>query len=168
MRAAIQTVCVALVVSIFVLPAPADVKVAVVKSCYGNDALFAELNNNWSTYGTTLLTIDTSLKHRLTNFTYQDLVDTQADVLWFSDSAGEGGVFSASEIAAVTQYVSEGHSLLGTFLLFQYHGTGNEGLAPLFGLPANLTFSSESWSANANFEILVPGPLFRNIGGLGD
>ena len=49
----------------------------------------------------------------------------------------------ADEIEAVTQYVNEGHSILGTFKVFQYQNTtpawDNRGLAPIRFLASSQT-----------------------------
>ena len=170
MKRTIQIVCVALVVSISVSSSSAEVKVAVVRSWYTGMGLpvFSELSSNWSAYGTIPVTVDTSLIMG-GSFTYQDLVDTQADVLWLCNSAGGQMQFSSAQMSAVAQYVDEGHSILGTFKLFSYSSTLNLELAPIFGLPADLVYNNDTGaSADRSFEILVPGPFFNGIGGLGD
>jgi hypothetical protein len=152
-----------------------SIKVAVVRSWpSGTDVVLPvinELNNSWSSYGTTPLTIDTSLKN-VASFTYQDLMNTQADVLWLSDPAGGMKQYSATEIDAIGQYVNEGHSILGTFAVFQYtvvqypgqtERYDNRGLAPIFGLRSDITYSSSEGSAMQAFNILAPSELFRSL-----
>ena len=141
--------------------ASAGVTAAVVKS-WGSVPVFDELNNNWAAYGSVPLTIDTSLVDA-SSFTYQELVDTGADVLWLSDPAGGIMQYSAAEINAVQQYVSEGHSILGTFIVFQWSNIDNRGLAPIFGLGPDIEYNTDSVSADQEFNILVDHPLFRDV-----
>lgn len=127
--------------------------------------VFNELNDNWSAYGNIPVTIDTSLR-TVDSFTYQDLVDTQADVLFLSNPAGGERQYSPTEIDAVEQYVNEGHSIVGTYKVFQHSGTGitdNRGLAPIFGLRSDIAYCLLGDSAQQAFDILVPGELFQGL-----
>jgi len=144
------------------VPASAVVKVAVVKS-WGNDVLpiYSVLNNYWSSYGTTPLTIDTSLRSK--SFTYEDLVNTNADVLWLSDPSGGQYQYSAEEFAAVEKYVKEGHSILGTYMAFQFSLYDNRTLAPLFGLRQDINYDIHSQPAENTFQILTNHSLFNSI-----
>ncbi len=139
--------------------ASADIKVAVVQS-WGTVPVFDELNNNWETYGSIPLTIDTSLTG-VSSFTYHDLVNTDADVLWISNPSGSGKEYSSAEIDAVAQYAGEGHSLLGTYRIFDGHS--NLGLAPIFGLRQDIEYNTSVIAANQAFDILVDHPLFYDI-----
>ena len=141
--------------------AAAGVKVALVRS-WGDVSIFDVLNDDWASYGTTPLTIDKALMS-VSSFTYQDLVSTGADVLWLSDPAGGQEQYSPEEIQAVEQYANEGHSILGTFVVFQWIDTDNRGLAPIFGLRHDIDYSTSQVPASQTFDILVGGPLFRNV-----
>ena len=141
--------------------ASANIKVAVVRS-WGEVPVFTELNNNWAAYGTIPLTVDTSLQD-VGSFTYQDLANTGADVLWLSDPAGGTEQYSDAEIDAVQQYVSEGHSILGTYIVFQWSDVDNRRLAPIFGLRQDIEYNTQEISANSVFDILVDNPLFRDV-----
>lgn len=155
----------ALVTVLGVGMASANVKVAVVRS-WDQVPVFTELNNNWAAYGTIPLTVDTSL-HGVDSFTYQDLANTSADVLWLSDPAGGLEQYSDAEIDAVQQYVSEGHSILGTYLVFRfsdvYSHVDNRRLAPIFGLRQDIEYNTSPIPADQVFDILVDHPLFRDV-----
>jgi len=139
----------------------ASTKVAVLRS-WGDVTTFAELNNNWSSYGTTPLEVDTSLMAS-SNFTYTDLAQIGADVLWISDAAGGSEQYSADEIAAVQQYANEGHAVLGTYVTFQFGNTDNRGLAPIFGLREDISYNTTEVSADQTFDILTNHPIFNGI-----
>jgi hypothetical protein len=151
----------ALVTVLGVGMASANVKVAVVRS-WGQVPVFTELNDNWAAYGTIPLTVDTSL-HEVGSFTYQDLANTGADVLWLSDPAGGMEQYSDAEIDAVQQYVSEGHSILGTYAEFRFSDVDNRRLASIFGLRQDIEYNTQEISANSVFDILVDHPLFRDV-----
>jgi len=139
----------------------ASIKVSVVKS-WGDVPVFQELTDNWSAYGSTQLTIDTSLLSA-SDFTYQDLVDTDADVIWLSDPAGGTRRYSAGEIAAVMDYAAAGHSILGTYATLQYSDCDNRGLADVFGLRSDILYNINEVLASQSFDILVDHPLFNGI-----
>ena len=143
--------------------APVDgIDVAVVRS-WGAVPVFNELNNNWQAYGKVPLSIDTSLM-LVESFTYEDLAATGADVVWLSDPAGGPQQYSNAEIDAIMQYASEGHSILGTFLVFQWVAADNRGLAPIFGLLEEIDYNTEEVSADASFDLLVEDhPLFHEV-----
>jgi len=152
----------AIVVVLLAVCAPAfAVKVAVLRS-WGLVQVLTELNDNWQAYGNVPLTVDTSLVNAF-SFTYQDLVNTGADVLWLSNPAGGAQQYSAAEIDAVWQYIIEGHSILGTYLVFQYADIDNRDLAPIFGLRPDIGYNTDSVSAVGTFDILVDHSLFHNI-----
>lgn len=136
-----------------------DVKVALVRS-WGQVSVFEELNLNWHSYGDIPLTIDTSLME-VSSFTYEDLEATGADVLWISDPSGGTQQYSTAEIEAVKNYLTGGHSILGTYLTFQYSDVDNRGLAPIFGLPQTIDYSYGE--ASGRFDIIVDHPIFRGV-----
>jgi PEP-CTERM motif len=140
----------------------ADVKVAMLPG-WGTVAVTSELNAYWSAYGTTPLKIDTSLLGA-SSFTYADLAATNANVLWISNPSGYSVAYTPAEVQAIQRYTSEGHSLLGTFLAFQWSSTDNRGLAPLFGLSATTSYNTTEVSANQSFNILASSsPVFARL-----
>ncbi len=144
--------------------ASAQVKAAVIRS-WGSVPVFSELNSNWAAYGSVPLIIDKSLMNVM-SFTYENLLNTEADVLWLSDPCGKPGgtdQYSAGEIEAVKRYVGEGHGILGTFLVFQWNVIDNRALAPIFGLRDDIAYNRSEVSASQNFDILVPHPVFNNV-----
>jgi hypothetical protein len=156
----LQLLAIVAVLLAFFNPARA-VKVAVVKS-WGLAPVFTELNDNWQAYGNVPLTVDTSLVNA-SSFTYQDLVNTDADVLWLSNPAGGAQRYSPAEIDAIRQYVSEGHSILGTFSVLQYSDIDHRSLAPVFGLREDIVYNTTEVPASQVFDLLGDHPLFRNV-----
>jgi len=123
-------------------PSAKTVTAIVVKSWNGgNDPVWGDLNTNWSTYGKIPVSIDyTSLSN--SDFTYQDLVNSKADVVIISDAAGGTQQYSSTEFAAIAKYAKKGHSMLATYATFEYSTYDNRGLAPVFGLKSTLTYST--------------------------
>ncbi len=88
---------------------------------YSSNAIntWNHLNSSYSSYGSTPVLIDYTTLDK-DNITYNDLVNSGADVLIISDNWGywtDGGLsfyLSTSECQAVAQYVNEGHGLLMT------------------------------------------------------
>ena len=148
------------------LPAPARaVRVAVIKSWSpAPDTLpvVEQLNDNWAAYGDVRVVVDLSLQS-VESFTYEDLVDSGADVLWLSNTAGGEQHYTPAEIAAINQYVEEGRHLLGTYKVFRHAACDNYGLAWAFGLPA-VTYNGGPLHAEQTFDLLEPGhPLLLNL-----
>jgi hypothetical protein len=140
-----------------------DITAVVVKSWDGGSAsAWGELNTEWPAYGSTSIYIDTATLGGVGSFTYQDLVNTGADVVILSDPAGGVQQYSRSEIAAVSQYASEGHNVIGTFSVFQWGDTDNRGLAPIFGLRSDLEYDVPGISNVFNV-VDVGNPLFTGI-----
>ena len=119
---------------------PAKTVKAIVVKSWGDNPVWADLTTNWSTYGKMPVSIDhTTLISN--DFTYQDLVNSKANVIILSDVAGGNQVYSAAELAAIAKYAKKGHSVLGTYATFENGGTDDRGLAPVFGLSSTLTYS---------------------------
>jgi len=115
---------------------------AVVVDSWGTDksmwAIFDDLNKNWFEYGNYKLTIDYKSLDK-EDITYQDIKNTNADVLIISDAWANGDFgmyheFKDSEIQAIKQYVEEGHGLIGTSGTLSERVSNNIKLAELFGL----------------------------------
>jgi len=121
-------------------PAAKTVNAIIVKS-WGDNPVWADLNTNWSTYGKIPVSIDhTSLIK--SDFTYQDLVNSKADVVIISDAAGGTQQYTSTEFAAIAKYAKKGHSMLATYATFEYSTYDNRGLAPVFGLSSSLTYDT--------------------------
>ena len=119
---------------------PAKTVTAIVVKSWGDNPVWGDLNTNWSTYGKIPVSIDhTTLIG--SDFTYQQLVSSKANVIILSDVAGGNQVYSSAEIAAVAKYAKKGHSVLGTYAAFQNGGTDDRGLAPVFGLSSKLSYT---------------------------
>jgi hypothetical protein len=160
---------VVLAVLLFAFPSfGAGVKVATIRSwgepSYLDLKVLSELNSNWASYGSTPVTIDTSL-HTVSSFTYDDLVATGADVLWLSNPGGSAKQFSESEQDAISQYLQQCHSILGTFMVFQgINDVDNRALAPLFGLKSDINYESHTGAHDSStFNILSQSGLFNGI-----
>jgi hypothetical protein len=124
-----------------VVPAGA-IKAVVVKSwggCSSGSLIWDQLNANWSAYGSIPIVIDYSNTDLCgSSFTLAALEASGADVVILNDPAGRPYQYTTNEVAALQQYASEGHDLIGTYLTFAYPNGGidNSALAPLFGLSA--------------------------------
>ncbi|MCP4711813.1 MAG: DUF1565 domain-containing protein [Planctomycetes bacterium] len=145
-------------VHLTVLPPDEEFSVAVTRSW--SHSVFDHLTNNWFLYGPTKLTIDTSLIGD-TNMTYADLSATGADVLWIANPASKQ--YSSAEIQAIEQYANAGHSLLGTYMVFQYMSADNRALAPLFGLDENTSYNTSLVFCDQTFDVLHEYPMFNNV-----
>jgi hypothetical protein len=117
-----------------------SVKVVLLKS-WGVTSVWEDLKTNWPNYGKKPVTIDDSTFIN-SDFTYDDLVDSKASVIVISDPAGNAQIYSQAEIAAVAKYAKKGHTVVGTYAVFQYGSTDNRGLAPVFGLSSKIEYNS--------------------------
>jgi hypothetical protein len=116
------------------------VQVVVLKS-WGQTSIWDAMSTNWQNFGTTPVSVDDST-YVHTDFTYQDLVNSGANVLVISDPAGGGQQYSQAEMDAVGKYAQGGHTVIGTYAVFQWGTTDNRGLAPIFGLNSTLEFDT--------------------------
>jgi hypothetical protein len=148
-----------------------SVKVLLLKS-WGVTSVWTDLKTNWSKYGTIPLTIDDST-YINSDFTYQDLVNSKANVLVISDPAGNFQLYSPAEIQAVAKYAGKGHTVVGTYLVFQWSSTDNRGLAPIFGLSKNITYNTTAVSISNQFKKTagrqcllkkIPGSSWQSLG----
>lgn len=140
---------------------------------FAGQAPWDYLNNNWANHGGTPIYIDYE-RFNKENIAYQELVDSQADVLLISSSrsgnmgnpAGAGYYFTSEEMDAINRYTQEGHGLIATGLTFDSEKLpAHSGvLGPLFGLkPGNIYTYTTGIN---NLHILNPWqnhPLFHNI-----
>jgi len=93
-----------------------QIKAVVLKSAGSDLPLFWDhLNSNWLSYGETEIIIDYSSLN-WDGITYNDIVDTQAQVLIIDDARNplENQIFSTEEVNAIIQYIEEGHGLIIT------------------------------------------------------
>jgi hypothetical protein len=107
---------------------------------WGVTSGWEDLQTQWPRFGTTPLTIDDST-YIDSSFTYADLVNSGPDVIVLSDPAGGGKQYSADEISAVQRYAAAGHTVLGTYAVFEWGGTDNRALMPVFGFDPDLSYS---------------------------
>lgn len=145
---------------------PAAIKAIVVGSWgYGSSELVWDfLNANWSLYGSVPIFIDSSTLHVVASFTLSDLQNSGADVVIVSDPSGGTRQWTAAEASALAAYASQGHPLIGTFLLLQYATFDNRMLAPLWGLRSDLTYTGADVHSATSADILSPGDcLFTRI-----
>lgn len=101
--------------------------------------LWQEINSNWITYGSYNITID-YITLNIAGITYNDLVNSGADVIVVADAYGGSYDFTMAEINAIYQYVQEGRGLVGSGVTF-WSSTNNFELAPIFGMYNNMTIS---------------------------
>ncbi len=118
-------------------------------SAYPSIMVWSDLKNNWYKYGNYTLEFDMGTLNGK-NITYGDINRSKADVLFISDawnnypSSGIWWEFSDSEIAAIKQYVSEGHGLIMTSGTLSVDDVPNNmKLAPMAGLNSS---ASQHWA----------------------
>jgi hypothetical protein len=138
----------------------ASVNVVLLTS-WGTTSGWTDLQTEWQNYGTTPLTIDDTT-YIDSDFTYQDLVNSGADVIVLSDPAGGEKQYTSAEIAAVQQYAKTGHTVLGTFLVFEWSSTDDTGLLPVFGFTSVGQYTQESID-NTFYQVKSQPCLFQNI-----
>jgi hypothetical protein len=121
----------------------------------GSSALvWQHLNDNWALYGETQVVIDHTTLHEVESFTLADLEAVGADVVIVSDPAGGLRQWTGGEVDALRAYAEAGHSLVGTYLLYQWDVYDNRALAPLWGHRSDIAYSSAE--ADPSTAILAP------------
>jgi len=145
-------------------PAPAKaVKVSILKS-YGETSIWDAMSTNWQDFGKRPVTVDQTYIN--SDFTYKDLVNSKADVIVLSNPAGGLQQYSPDEIAAVAKYAKKGHTVIGTFVVFQWVGIDNRGLAPIFGLNSKIEYNTDEVGISNLFEKHRPKAcLLKRIAG---
>jgi len=120
--------------------APAKtVKVSILKS-WGDNSIWDAMSTNWQNFGKIAVSVDDT--YISSDFTYQNLVDSKANVIVLSNPAGGIQQYSSAEIAAVAKYAKKGHTVLGTYLVFQWSTIDNRGLAPVFGFSSTIAYNT--------------------------
>ncbi|HDN66138.1 MAG TPA: hypothetical protein ENF23_07640, partial [Methanosarcinales archaeon] len=143
--------------------APAGCLKAVVLDSYGTDDVYVtgfwdDLGDGWYSYGAYMIDIDYTTLN-IENITYPGIADTGADVLIIS--CAYDWEFSDSEVAAISQYVEEGHGIIATAGTFDSRVNNNIKLAPLFGM-ANIT--GNAYRTSGNFTLYYPDhPIFLGL-----
>jgi hypothetical protein len=122
-----------------VVPA-GTVHVLVLKS-WGKTSIWDAMSTNWQNFGTRPVSVDDST-YVSSDFTYQDIVNSKANVIVVSNPAGGVQQYSAAEMAAVAKYAKAGHTVIGTYLVFQWSTVDNRGLAPVFGLSSKIQYNT--------------------------
>jgi len=138
----------------------ASVNVVLLPS-WGTTSGWSDLQSEWQNYGTIPLNIDDTT-YIDSDFTYEDLVNSGADVIVLSDPAGGGQQYSSAEISAVEKYAKAGHTVLGTFVVFEWGGTDDRGLLPVFGF-SSVGQYTETPISNTFAQVKNQACLFRNI-----
>lgn len=139
---------------------------AVMIDSFGTDqSMFScwdELSSVWQEYGTIPVKVDIASLNKY-GITYQDLVESKADVLIISCSASVVREYTDDEILAIRRYTLEGHGLIATAgTLYEYVPNNNK-LTSLFGMREDLNYAA-TFIANSNLNILEPEhPLFTDI-----
>lgn len=137
---------------------------AVVVDSFGTDmpeySWWDDLEYLWENYGTIPIQVDIGSLDKY-GITYEDLVESEADVLVIPCAASTSREYTDSEISAITKYTLEGHGLIATSgTLYEYIPNNNK-LAPLFGMREDIVYTA-TWFSSLN--ILEPAhPLFINI-----
>jgi hypothetical protein len=139
---------------------------AVILDSFGTDypmySCWDDLNSVWQEYGIIPIEVDIESLNKY-GITYQDLVESEADVLIIPCSASTGREYTDDEILAIRRYTLEGHGLIATAgTLYEYTPNNNK-LTSLFGMREDLNYAI-TFIANSNLNILEPEhPLFTNI-----
>ncbi len=139
--------------------APGAVRVLLLRS-WGVTTGWEDLKTQWQNYGSIPIAIDDST-YIQSDFTYDDLVASGANVIVLSDPAGGLQQYTPAEVLAVSQYASTGHTVLGTYAVFEWDQTDNRGLMSVFGLKRGV-MNTQSIS-NSFTQVKNAGCLFRNL-----
>ena len=140
---------------------------------FGAQAPWDNLTSNWNLYGGTPVEVDYQRFNR-ESITYQELVDSYADVLVISSSRsgnwnnpiGAGYYFSDREIDDIIRYVQEGHGIIATGITFDSDKMPNHGfrLGPLFGMSSsNLYIYTDGINDHRILDPTKNHPLFNKI-----
>jgi hypothetical protein len=129
--------------------APAKtVKVSILKS-WGDNSIWDAMSTNWQNFGKIPVSVDDTFLS--SDFTYQDLVNSKANVIVLSDPAGGIQQYSSAEMAAVAKYAKKGHTVIGTYLVFQWSTVDNRALAPVFGLSSKIAYNTTAVGISNTF-----------------
>jgi hypothetical protein len=116
------------------------------------------LNYNWQRYGNRLIYIDYTTLNK-DSISYANLNATKADVLILS--CAYAWEYTDAEIAAITQYVREGHGFIATAGTFYYYVPNNNKFAPLFGMNESIIWGETGTDL---LNLLEPShPLFAGV-----
>ena len=126
------------------------VKVLLLKS-WGQTSIWDDMSTNWQNFGKKPVTVDTTT-YIDSDFTYQNLVSSKANVIVLSDPAGGIQQYTPAEIAAVAKYAKKGHTVIGTYAVFQWSTVDNRGLAPVFGFSSKITYNTTAVGISNLFE----------------
>ncbi len=145
--------------------APGTVKVVLLKS-WGAASVWQEMSSNWQNFGKIPVTVDYTT-YVGSDFTYQDIVSSKANVIVLSDPAGGLQQYSAAEIAAVSKYAKKGHTVIGTYLVFEWSTVDNRGLAPVFGFSSKIQYNTTAVAISNLFDKTTKKKecLFNGISG---
>lgn len=140
------------------------VRVCVLDS-WGSDhggACWDYLNANWGEFGSTEIVVDYSTLN-IDNITYTDIVNSQADVLILSD-AHAYWEYTSEELAAIKQYVEEGHGLyVSDASFYDEIPLRQQVLCPLLGLNGGINYTPDN-STNSIMNFVNPyHPILYNI-----
>lgn len=148
----------------------ASVLRAAVLDSWGTDAAYRAdwdyLNAHYGDFGITPIVIDYStFNHE--GITYGELAANGPDVLIISDAwdYGNGWQFTPSEMAAIRQYVNEGHGLYvtGGTLDYEWAPAHMAAFAALLGLDSTRAYQWSSVYSGSQYLRVANHPLFKNI-----
>ncbi len=118
---------------------------------FPEEAPWDYLNEEWSNHGAIPVYVDYDMFNK-ENIHYEELVNSQADVLLISSSKSgnlthpveNGYLFSEDELDAIARYTEDGHGLIATGLTFDSLNLSSHSftLGPLFGLNSGNSYSS--------------------------
>ncbi|UCD92318.1 MAG: hypothetical protein JSV43_08915, partial [Methanobacteriota archaeon] len=140
---------------------------------FSSQAPWDYLNANWASLGSVPVYVDYQ-RFNKESISYQELVDSYADVLLISSSrsgrmdnpVAAGYYFTDDELDAIVRYVQDGHGIIGTGLTLDSDKLPKHGhiLGPIFGLNQGNLYTYIG--GMKNLYVVDPGenhPLFTNI-----
>ena len=147
-----------------ILPAK-TVKIVLLKS-WGVTSVWEDMGSNWQNFGKIPVTVDYTT-YVDSDFTYQDIVASKANVIVLSNPAGGVQQYSPAEIAAVSKYAKKGHTVIGTYLVFEWSTVDNRGLAPVFGFSSKIEYNTTAVAISNLFDKTTKKKecLFNGISG---
>jgi subtilase family serine protease len=123
-----------------------------------SEAPWDYINENWMEFGITPILIDYTTLDKA-DFSYDDITQTNADVLLISSSYARE--YSDSEIDAISNYVLSGHGFISTGISFYTDVPNNNKLAYVFGMRDDITYDGGTTSS---LDILdLAHPIFKNV-----
>ncbi len=141
------------------------VRVVLLKSRASGASWIRDLDTQWPAFGELPVRIDTSLS-RKPDFSYDDLREARANVVWLASPIATKQELSSSEIEDLEKFQSEGGTVLGTGMVFGGGDHGdNRAAGFLFGIDTTkrIFVPDKDPSTKLQARGSAPPPLFRGL-----